>query len=111
MIFKGLGEYRLIIFEGEAFVANDFDSSQEKIISVYRQRWSIDESYRAMKDKLNLDSFQVRKPVSILRHIYLVFLAYTFYLWAKTTHIILTWFISVLLVIPDSIGDPKFELN
>ena len=87
MIFKGLGEYRLIIFEGEAFVANDFDSSQEKIISVYRQRWSIDESYRAMKDKLNLDSFQVRKPVSILRHIYLVFLAYTFYLWAKTTHI------------------------
>lgn len=55
----------LIIFEGETFITNDFASSQEKIISVYRQRWSIDESYRAMKDKLNLDSFQVRKPVSI----------------------------------------------
>lgn len=84
---KDLGQYRLIIFKGEVFVTNDFDSSQEKIITVYRQRWSIDESYHAMKDKLNLDSFQVRKPVSILRHIYLVFLAYTFYLWAKTTHI------------------------
>lgn len=87
VIFKDLGQYQLIIFRGEAFVSNDFDSSQEKVISVYRQRWSIDESYRAMKDKLNLDSFQVRKPVSILRHLYLVFLAYTFYLWAKTTHL------------------------
>ncbi|TAN39929.1 MAG: hypothetical protein EPN22_17640 [Nitrospirae bacterium] len=101
VVFKGLGQYRLIIFKGEAFVTNDFDSSQEKIISVYRQRWSIDESYRAMKDKLNLDSFQVRKPVSILRHIYLVFLAYTFYLWAKTTHIFYRIYQGTILKLSD----------
>ncbi len=83
---KDLGQYRLVIAAGEAFITNDFDATAEKIISVYRKRWSIDQNYLALKDKLSLDSFQVRKPVSILRHIYLVFLAYTFYIWSKIKH-------------------------
>jgi len=85
--FKGLGRYRLIVFGGEAYITNDFKSSKEKIIGIYHKRWVIDEKYHALKDKLNLDSFQVRKPVSILRHIYLVFLAYTFFIWSRTKRI------------------------
>lgn len=81
-----LGSYRLIVAEGEVYLSNDFHSLAEKIIDIYRQRWLIDQSYHALKDKLNLDNFQVRKPVSILRHLYLVFLAYTFFVWSKVKH-------------------------
>jgi len=85
--FKGMGRYRLIVSGGEVYISNDFASTTEQIIGIYHKRWIIDQSYHALKDKLNLDSFQVRKPVSILRHIYLVFLAYTYYTWAQTKHI------------------------
>ena len=85
--FKDMGLYRLVVSGGEAYISNDFATSMEKIIGIYHKRWIIDQSYHALKDKLNLDSFQVRKPVSILRHIYLVFLAYSFFVWSKTKHI------------------------
>jgi len=86
VIFKDLGRYRLIVSGGEVYITNDFDSTTEKVINVYHRRWIIDQSYHALKDKLNFDSFQVRKPVSILRHIYLVFMAYTFFIWSKVKH-------------------------
>jgi len=84
---KDMGGYRLIIKDGQIFLSNDFESSTEEVIAMYRQRWTIDENYRKMKDKLNLEGFQMRKPASILRHFYLVFLAFTFFVWAKITNI------------------------
>ena len=84
---KDMGRYRLIIQDGQMFLSNDFKSSTEGVIAKYRQRWTIDENYRKMKDKLNLEGFQMRKPASILRHLYLVFLAFTFFVWVKTKHI------------------------
>ncbi|MEK9155853.1 MAG: transposase [Patescibacteria group bacterium] len=84
---KNMGRYRLIIQDGQIFLSNDFASSAGQVIAKYRQRWVIDENYRKMKDKLNLEGFQMRKPASILRHLYLVFLAFTFFVWAKTKHI------------------------
>ena len=84
---KDMGRYRLIIQDGQMFLSNDFKSSAEQVIAKYRQRWTIDENYRKMKDKLNLEGFQMRKPASILRHFYLCFLAFTFFVWAKVKNI------------------------
>lgn len=84
---KDMGTYRLIIQNGQMFLSNDFKSSADEVIAGYRQRWVIDENYRKMKDKLNLEGFQMRKPASILRHFYLVFLALTFFVWAKVKNI------------------------
>lgn len=84
---KDMGRYRLIIQDGQMFLSNDFKSSAQQVIAKYRERWVIDENYRKMKDKLNLEGFQMRKPASILRHFYLVFLAFTFFVWAKVKNI------------------------
>jgi len=84
---KDMGRYRLIIQDGQMFLSNDFSSSADEVIAKYRARWIIDENYRKMKDKLNLEGFQMRKPASILRHFYLVFLAFTFFVWAKVKNI------------------------
>lgn len=84
---KDMGRYRLIIQNGQMFLTNDFESSTGQVVLKYQQRWIIDENYRKMKDKLNLEGFQMRKPASILRHFYLVFLAFTFFVWAKVKNI------------------------
>jgi len=98
---KDMGKYRLIIQDGQMFLSNDFKSLAIQVIAKYRQRWVIDENYRKMKDKLNLEGFQMRKPASILRHFYLVFLAFTFFVWAKIKNIFSKVFIGVVGKVSD----------
>lgn len=84
---RDMGKYRLIIQDGQMFLSNDFKSSAGQVHARYKQRWVINENYCKMKDKLNLEGFQMRKSASILRHFYLVFLAFTFFVWARIKNI------------------------
>ena len=49
----------------------------DKIIHCFTQRWSIETFYKDSKQNLGFEDYELRKLKGIIRHWYLVFLAYT----------------------------------
>lgn len=58
-------------------VSNRLDWDERKVISIYRGRWSIETFYEDTKQNLGFEDYEMRKLRGIIRHWYLVFLAYT----------------------------------
>ena len=63
-----------------ALVTNRRDWEAVKIVSTYLLRCGIDAFYRDAKQHLGMGSYQLRAMKGIIRHWYLVFLAYCFLL-------------------------------
>lgn len=58
-------------------VSNRLDWDEQKIISIYQGRWSIETFYEDSKQNLGFEDYKMRKLRGITRHWYLIFLAYT----------------------------------
>ena len=74
---------RLVIHPKRVLLTNDFKATAEHIFEQYKKRWRIEDFYHDAKDNLCFDHFQVRNGLSILRHLILVSLAYTFTIWSR----------------------------
>jgi len=83
-----LGKVRILIsynnrsLSGDALalVTNRRDWKAVKIVWTYLLRWGIDAFYRDAKRHLGMESYRLRTMKGIIRHWYLVFLAYCFLL-------------------------------
>ena len=83
-----LGKVRILIsynnrsLSGDALalVTNRCDWKAVKIVWTYLLRWGIDAFYRDAKRHLGMESYRLRTMKGIIRHWYLVFLAYCFLL-------------------------------
>lgn len=64
---------------------NQEKANSEWFTSTYTQRNWVEVFYREAKGWLGLKEYQVRKKRSLLRHLILVFSAYTFIIWHKLT--------------------------
>jgi len=73
----------------------------DKIIYSYKQRWSIETFYRDSKQNLGLEDYELRKLQGIIRHWYLVFLAYTILQLSSKEKSLTKWFKSNLKTIGD----------
>lgn len=81
---NGIGMVKLVVLkeelEGEkgiVLVSNRLDWSDEKIVNIYKQRHRIEVFYRDCKQHLGLGEYQMRSMSGIVRHLSLVFLAYS----------------------------------
>jgi hypothetical protein len=59
------------------FVTNMLDWEEGRMLNTYAKRWTIDAFYRDAKQELGFEDYQVRKLKGIMRHWYLVFVAYS----------------------------------
>jgi len=59
------------------FVTNELNWEEKRILKTYLKRFTIDTFYKEAKQNLGFGSYQVRKLKGIMRHWYLVFLAYS----------------------------------
>ena len=59
-----------------AFLSTDVSLTVNEILSYYRYRWSVEVFFRQCKDKLALDSYQIRSAKGIQRYWLLMSLAY-----------------------------------
>ena len=64
-------------------VSNHLAYSSTQIITKYALRWSIECTFRDLKENVAFDHYQVRSLKSISRHWHLAALAYSFLLWAQ----------------------------
>ena len=70
------------------YYITNFDSSQvteQWVVTTYSQRNWVEVFYREAKGWLGLREYQVRDKRSLIRHLILVFCAYTFIIWHKLT--------------------------
>lgn len=58
-------------------VTNMLDWEERKILETYGMRWNIECFYKDAKQELGFESYQMRKLEGIMKHWYLVFLAYS----------------------------------
>lgn len=104
---KNLGKYRLVFYRDKTskeiknILTNNLTITPQEVIAFYQKRWSIDHFYREIKDNLAFSQFQVRSNQAIIRHWYLVFLTYTFYLHSKVKGIFSKIYDGVLKTLGD----------
>ena len=75
--------------------------SPDKIIYSFTQRWSIETFYRDSKQNLGFEDYELRKLKGIIRHWYLVFLAYTILQLSSNEKSLTKWLKSNLKTIGD----------
>jgi hypothetical protein len=73
----------------------------DKIIDSFKQRWSIETFYKDSKQNLGFEDYELRKLNGIIRHWYLVFLAYTLLQLSATNKSLTKWFNSNLKTVGD----------
>ena len=73
----------------------------DKIIYSFTQRWSIEAFYRDSKQNLGFEDYEIRKLKGIIRHWYLVFLAYTILQLSSNEKSLTKWVKSNLKTIGD----------
>jgi hypothetical protein len=81
---NNVGRVKLVVLkkdiehkEGIVLVSNRLDWSGEKIVGIYKKRHCIEVFYRDCKQHLGLGEYQMRSMSGIVRHLSLVFLAYS----------------------------------
>jgi SRSO17 transposase len=81
---NGVGMVKLVVLkkdvedeEGIVLVSNRLDWRGGKIVGVYKKRHCIEVFYRDCKQHLGLGEYQMRSMSGIVRHLSLVFLAYS----------------------------------
>jgi len=87
---RGVGMIRLVVLkkelgggDGIVLVSNRLDWSDEKIVETYKKRHRIEVFYRDCKQHLGLGEYQMRSMSGIVRHLSLVFLAYSLLEYAR----------------------------
>ena len=73
----------------------------DKIIYSFTRRWNIETFYKDSKQNLGLEDYELRKLKGIIRHWYLVFLAYTILQLSSKEKSLTKWFKSNLKTIGD----------
>lgn len=73
----------------------------DKIIFSFTQRWSIETFYKDSKQNLGLEDYELRKLKGIMRHWYLVFLAYTILQLSSSEKSLTKWIKSNLKTVGD----------
>lgn len=58
-------------------VSNNLEISGLQILKYYKARWNIEVFYRDCKQHLGMGEYQTRKLAAVVKHLHLVFLAYT----------------------------------
>jgi len=80
----------------------------DKIIFSFVQRWNIETFHRDSKQNLGLEDYELRKLKGIMRHWYLVFLAYTILQLSSNEKSLTKWIKSNL----NTVGDQcRFATN
>ena len=83
-MMKNVGKVKLVFLRKRrnsktftALIINNTDLSTSQIIQYYKKRWDIEVFYRDCKQHLGMGECQIRKLDAVVRHLHLVFLAYT----------------------------------
>lgn len=81
---KNVGKIKLVFLRKRknsktftALITNNTNLSTSQIIQYYKKRWDIEVFYRDCKQHLGMGECQIRKLDAVVRHLHLVFLAYT----------------------------------
>lgn len=84
VLMKNIGRVKIVILRKRknsknftALISNNLDLDAIQIIKYYKCRWDIEVFYRDCKQHLGMGEYQVRKLDAVVRHLHLVFLAYT----------------------------------
>jgi len=64
-------------------ITNDTRMSYKKVVSLYMQRWGIEQMFRELKDTFYFDHYQVRHQEKIMRYWMLCILAWSLVYWIK----------------------------
>lgn len=111
-----LGKIKLVVYhETEDFSdsvkvlgSNAHIWTPDKIIFIFKQRWSIETFYKDSKQNLGLEDYELRKLKGIMRHWYLVFSAYTILQLSSADKNLTKWLHSNLKTIGDQC---RFAVN
>lgn len=81
VLLNTIGDVKLVFLKRRGrlrvFATNAVNLDDETIIGIYKKRHSIDSFYRDSKQNLGMGAYQVRSLLSVVKHLHLVFLAYT----------------------------------
>jgi transposase len=88
-------------------ITNNSRLSLQRIVDLYRLRWSIEICFRELKDFFMMDHYQVRSRSRIERHWVLCHLAWTLAYWVKQNG----YLIKILSYKPETLNEVRQAIN